>query len=141
MEPSSGFTHLPADCRLHMLMMCNMSAIKNLYCTSFDLMQMLLHFAQHDHRIWSILIAMRQSAPENLIRPCPATAQEHLLQLCPQRLLHGFLVHSYIWKCNPPDLSWALHEVQCMVLIQGLRHPAGVIGVKKKIKQLRTRAY
>ena len=60
----------------------------------------------------------------------PEVVLHHLLHLCPEAHLHAFYVHIYIWHRLPPDLPWALHEVQHMVGIDIARGPFGILGLK-----------
>ena len=97
--------------------------------------------SQYDHRLWSICVTLQKPAPVlavKCIQPTQSISNvlHHLLHLCPETCLHAFYVHIYIWHCLPPDLPWALHEVQHMVGIDIARDPFGILGLKGYFRAL-----
>ena len=130
--------HLSSDCHMRMLLMCNMSTIKHLYCTCSTWKETVLYASQYDHRLWCIMhktapASLRNKRPEPGILPNLPTC---LLHLCPPEHVDAFHTHTYICHSHPPDLEWATHEVKRMVKIDVAKNPLGMLGVRGYLKQL-----
>ena len=141
MHSCSELIQLSSDCHERILHQCTMRTIQSLCCTCSKWNKIVVCASQYDHRLWSICVTLQKPAPVlavKCIQPTQSISNvlHHLLHLCPETCLHAFYVHIYIWHRLPPDLPWALHEVQHMVGIDIARDPFGILGLKGYFRAL-----